>query len=244
MAGKKCSVGNPRGTGETSQHDDHAAVLLETLRETAKEKGKRLYEEGPGLLRELYDDLPENDIRRKRQKKVASAYISRYASQEYQKLLLQAIDRATEEREEIAHQRHQAQCEKLSLLHDIEVLRQQVFEPRPEEFGDEKERQTCSALLEETDRYNASSSDSEESSELASLFSDQSPCNCTENEEDSIFSWSELSCGASKIEDMEAFSVDEPLIEKYICTEPVTPSAQEPSENSSDELMWWCDHLL
>ncbi len=73
-----------------------AVASLRSLASSARKEGKRRYDEGPGKQLRNVRDSTDNAVLTRKQRKVASAYVSRFSSQSYHQMLPQAIDSARE----------------------------------------------------------------------------------------------------------------------------------------------------
>lgn len=106
-----------------------ASTIIENINQIARTNAKRRYEDGPGRFRPSYDHLPESDPIRKKNKKTISAYISRFAAEEFDTLLPKALQKSEEERNQLLSRRDVAWAESISLQEKIRHLQTLISKP-------------------------------------------------------------------------------------------------------------------
>jgi hypothetical protein len=104
--------------------------VLDELRGQARDAAKRRYENGPGRARSNHEHLPEDPLRRRKARKVVSAYVSRFAKDEYDALLNVAVDTAVVEFGRVAEQKERLAMENTWLKQQIQVMQQQAIMQR------------------------------------------------------------------------------------------------------------------
>jgi hypothetical protein len=104
--------------------------VLHVLREEARTAAKRRYDQGPGRTRSGHEHLAENHPLRRKARKVVSAYVSRFAKDEYDSLLHEAVDKAVAEFELVANAKRQLAAENAWMKNEIQLLQQQVVVQR------------------------------------------------------------------------------------------------------------------
>lgn len=100
-----------------------AYARLEALLDRAKAHGAVKYDAGPGVKAPPLTNLAPEHPLCKRRKKVVSAYVSRFAAAEYDKLLPQEIAKAEQEAASMRHTKAKMEAENMELAAEIENLR-------------------------------------------------------------------------------------------------------------------------
>jgi hypothetical protein len=108
--------------------------IIEALQEASRAAAIRKYEDGPGAAAVGLDHLDEEHTLRKKRKKVVSAYVSRFAAQEYDKLLPHAVAESTAALAAVDRRRDRlenenavirAEIARIQALRDVASLREQ-----------------------------------------------------------------------------------------------------------------------
>jgi hypothetical protein len=103
-----------------------AVARLDILRSKSRDAARTRYDLGPGRKRPMLDHLPNSNMQVKKNKKTASAYLSRFQQQEYDGLLAAEVASAEAERNAARSKADAAAREHTYLVRRIAELQTQI----------------------------------------------------------------------------------------------------------------------